>query len=153
MGLKVEEVPSQDVNKIERFFTESSINEFREFFPVEMAKFATTHFKKEEYFLAARENDTLVGAMHFSIQGGVGQLAAIQIDKELDPVQRERIRTKLFQRFLEICKEKSCHLFLVWIPYQCKEAIGVYLKQGFERAFNAKNFWYKNNFILLTKEL
>jgi len=80
MGLKIDEVPSEEAAEVEEFFTQSSINDFREFFPVEMAKFAAGHFGKQEYFYAAKNNGTLVGAMHFSIQGGVGQLAAIQIN-------------------------------------------------------------------------
>jgi len=153
MGLKINLVPSMEVKEVEEFFAHSSINDFREFFPVEMAKFAAENFDKQEYFYAAKNNETLVGAMHFSIQGGVGQLAAIQTKKELDEIQQEKIRHSLFQRFLQTCNEKGCHLAFMWIPYQYRDTITTYLKQGFKKILTTKNFWYKNDFILLTKEL
>ncbi len=153
MGLKVEEVSGEEIAGVEKFFAQSSIGDFREFFPVAMADFAVERFGKAEYFYLAKDNDMLVGAMHFSIQGGVGQLAAIQVDRELDPIQQESIRARLFQRFVEVCRENRCHLAFVWMPRQYINAIGVYLKQGFKRVFTAKNFWYRNDFILLTKEL
>ncbi|MCW4046993.1 MAG: GNAT family N-acetyltransferase [Candidatus Bathyarchaeota archaeon] len=153
MGLKLDEVSSEEVADVEAFFTQSSIREFREIFPVEMADFAAEHFDKREFFYAARNNGELVGAMHFSIQGGVGHLAAIQVKKDLPLNLRERIRHKLFQKFIKTCNEKECHLALVWIPYQYRDAIAYYIKQGFKKEFTARNFWYKNDFILLTKEL
>ena len=154
MGLTIDQVPSEEVREVEEFFAQSSISDFREFFPVEMAKFAAENFDKQEYFYAARNNDgALAGAMHFSIQGGVGQLSAIQTKKELNEIQRERIRHNLFQKFLKTCNEKGCHLAFMWIPYQYRSTVAVYLKHGFEKALTARNFWYKNDFMLLTKEL
>lgn|GEM_PF-2888237 len=153
MGLKIDVVPSAEVKEVEEFFANSSISDFREFFPVEMAKFAAENFDRQEYFYAAKNNGTLVGAMHFSIQGGVGQLAAIQTRKDLDKIQQEKIRHSLFQRFLQTCNEKSCHLAFMWIPYQYRDTVAIYLKQGFKKILTAKNIWYKNDFILLTKEL
>jgi len=118
-----------------------------------MANFAAEHFGKQEYFYAAKNNGALVGAMHFSIQGGVGQLAAIQIRKGFNEALSEKIRHKLFQRFIKTCNEKECHLALMWVPYQYRDIIAIYLRQGFEKVLTARSFWYKNDFILLTKEL
>ena len=42
----------------------------------EASDFAVERFGKEEYFYSAENNGALVGAMHFSIQEGVGQLVA-----------------------------------------------------------------------------
>ena len=140
------------MNEIEKFFARSTIDDFRELFPVEMAKFASEHFKKDEYAFVARDNRKLVGAMYFSVEGGVGQLAAIQVEKGLGILEREKVRTRLLRTFTDACKDNNCHLAFIWIPYQCREAIAVYLKLGFEKLFTAKNFWYKNDFILLVKE-
>lgn len=153
MGLKTNIVPNGEVKEVEEFFAHSSISDFREFFPVEMAKLATDTFGKQEFFYAAKNNDLLVGAMHFSIQGGVGQLAAIQTKKDIDEAQQEKIRHNLFQQFLKICNENNCHLAFMWIPYQYRNTITTYLKQGFKKILTARNFWYKNDFLLLTKEL
>lgn len=153
IGLKLKKVKEREVKRIEKFFTESSIDEFREFFPVEMADFATETFKKKEYFYVAKINDNPVGAMYFSIQGGVGQLAAIQVDKELSNVKQKRMRIALLEKFIEICNKEMCHLAYMWIPHQYKKTIGVYYKRGFRNIFTAKDFWYKNDFILLVKKL
>ena len=59
MGLKVEEVLGEEVVEVEKFFAQSSINDFRELFPVEMADFAAERFGKEEHFYSAKNNGTL----------------------------------------------------------------------------------------------
>jgi len=43
---------------VEKFFAQSSIGDFRELFPVEMADFAVEHFRKEEYFYSAKNSGT-----------------------------------------------------------------------------------------------
>ncbi len=151
MGLIVEKVPDNEFNEVEDFFVQSSISDFIELLPPEMAKFASEHFRKEDYFFAARDKEVLVGAMHFSIQGGVGHLAGIQINQELTAAHRGRIRNLLLTNFIDICRGKR-HRAMIWVPYQYRNALNSYTRHGFRKIFVGKNLWYKDDFILLTRE-
>jgi len=153
MGLRIEKVQPEDEIKVTEFFNKYSIDEFEAFFPVEIAQYAKQTFVKKEYFYAAYHNDTLVGAILFTVQGGVGQLTAIQVDRTLEPINQLRIRKALLNKFVETCKEEGCHICFMWIPHQYVDLVKYYLQEGFERIFTARNFWYKNDYLLLVKEL
>ena len=151
MGLKIEKTEQSE--EINEFFDEYSVDEFEAFFPVEMAHYAKRSFKKKEHSYAAYLNGELVGAILFTVQGGVGQLTAIQVDNRLDPVRQLRIRKALIRQFIETCKDNTCHLCFMWLPHQYAESLKCYLQQGFERIFTARNFWYRKDYILLANEL
>ena len=153
MGIKIEEVQPDRQAEIVEFFDMFTVNEFIEFFPSEMAQYASEHLEKHEHMYAAHKNGALVGAMAFTVQGGVGQLAAIQLDRKLSPLKQARIRKGLLRKFTDACKDYGCHLCFMWIPHQYVDSIKYYLKEGFERVFTARKFWYRNDYILLVKDL
>jgi len=153
MGLKIEKVNKNIEALVSEFFDRYSVDEFEAIFPVEMAQYAKQSFSKKEHSYAAYQNSDLVGAILFSTQGGVGQLTAIQVDRRLNPVKQLRIRKELVRKYIETCQEENCHICFTWIPHQHVDLLKYYLQEGFERIFTARGFWYKNDYILLVKEL
>ena len=147
MGIKIEEVTNFE--EAEEFFRKTRLNTFNEIFPPEVAAIARETFGRKDYFFVARQDENIIGAMKFSITGKVGQLDAIAVPYEFDEARKDMIRSRLLEKFLDVCR--TCHRLFLWIPFQHKQAIKIYKKYGFREALHAKKFWYENDYILMVK--
>ena len=151
MGMKIVEAPEELHEEIGDFFHTASMDDYSSICPPELASVDEKKFKRKEFIFIAEQGEEILGAIKFSVQGGVGQMGGIHVKPGLRPISTETIMRKLFEKFVEVCKQELCHAAVTWIPMEHKEALHTFTNYGFQEKLRAKGFWYKKDFSLMVK--
>ena len=117
---------------------------------IKYGKEAGYSWNDKYYFLAAYDNNKIVGFASIKIVGGVGYLDEIIVPKNH---RREGIGLMLLKKFEEIAKNKKCHLVYLSTSERYNTAVPFYIKNGYKKAAILKNNKFHDNWYFLEKRL
>lgn len=125
--IKISEIRNKGKNRLLKW-------KFKEW--TKYGKEAGYSWKDKDYFLAAYDNNKIIGFAQFKIVGGVGYLDELIITRGY---RRKGIGLMLLKKFEGIAKNKKCHMVYLATSDKHKTAIPFYKKNGYKKVATLKN--------------
>jgi len=107
------------------------------------------NFSINKYTILAQEGDKIIGYMYLETDMGVAKVNSLLVHNEF---QRKGIASALMKKAEEKAKTEGCHILTVETgkEWGAKE---FYESQGFTTIANLKEYYGKNDFVLMEKRI
>jgi ribosomal protein S18 acetylase RimI-like enzyme len=139
--IKISEIRKKGIGKLMKWKTKEWIKYGKE---------AGYSWNDKYYFLAAYDNNKIVGFASIKIVGGVGYLEEIIVSKNY---RRKEVGLMLLKKVEKIAKNKKCHLVYLSTGERYKTAVPFYIKNGYKKVAVLKNNKFHDKWYFFEKNL